>query len=68
VVTRAALHSSRNVPGRAERGEVTRTRLRGLSWCANPRSDKAAVIYTDDTIQQKSSGAPLPQVVLAQQK
>jgi len=56
------------VPGRAERGEVTRTRLRGLSWCANPRSDKAAVIYTDDTIQQKSSGAPLPQVVLAQQK
>jgi len=27
----------------------------------------AAVIYTDDTISQTSSGAPLPQVVLAQQ-
>jgi len=34
----------------------------------DPRSDKAAVIYTDDVMNQTSTGAPLPQVVLAQQQ
>ena len=29
---------------------------------------KAASIYTDDTITKTSSGAPLPLIVLAQQK
>ena len=33
----------------------------------NPQNARAAVIYTDDTITTTSSGAPLPQVVLAQQ-
>jgi hypothetical protein len=33
----------------------------------NPQNSKAAVIYTDDTITDTSSGDPLPQVVLAQQ-
>jgi hypothetical protein len=31
-------------------------------------SGKAGVIYTDDTISQDSSGAPLPQIVLATEK
>lgn len=33
-----------------------------------PQTGRAAVIYTDDTMTQPSSGAPLPQVVLAQQQ
>jgi len=33
----------------------------------DPQNGKAAIIYTDDTITETSSGAPLPQVVLAQQ-
>jgi len=34
----------------------------------DPRGDKAAIIYTDDVMNQTSTGAPLPQVVLAQQR
>jgi hypothetical protein len=33
-----------------------------------PANGRAAVIYTDDTITQTNSGAPQPQVVLAQQQ
>jgi len=33
----------------------------------NPQNSRAAIIYTDDTISTDSSGAPLPQIVLAQQ-
>jgi hypothetical protein len=45
----------------------TRNLLDLFQVALDPRSDQAAVIYTDDTIDQTSSGAPLPQVVLAQQ-
>jgi len=45
----------------------TRNLLDLFQVALDPRSDKAAVIYTDDTIDQTSSGAPRPQVVLAQQ-
>ncbi len=45
----------------------TRNLLDLFQVALDPRSDRAAVIYTDDTIDQTSSGAPLPQVVLAQQ-
>jgi hypothetical protein len=45
----------------------TRNLLDLFQVAFDPRSDRAAVIYTDDTIDQTSSGAPLPQVVLAQQ-
>ena len=34
----------------------------------NQGNGRAAVIYTDDTISKTSSGAPIPQVVLAQQR
>jgi hypothetical protein len=34
----------------------------------DPVNARAAVIYTDDTLTKDSSGAPLPQIVLAQQK
>jgi len=46
----------------------TRNLLDLFQVALDPRSDRAAVIYTDDTIDQTSSGAPLPQVVLAQQR
>jgi hypothetical protein len=46
----------------------TRNLLDLFQVALDPRSDKAAVIYTDDTINQTSSGTPLPQVVLAQQQ
>ncbi|HVH68369.1 MAG TPA: sialidase family protein [Gemmatimonadales bacterium] len=46
----------------------TRNLLDLFQVALDPGSDKAAVIYTDDTINQTSSGAPLPQVVLAQQQ
>jgi len=45
----------------------TRNLLDLFQDALDPRSDKAAVIYTDDTIGKTSSGAPRPQVVLAQQ-
>jgi hypothetical protein len=46
----------------------TRNLLDLFQVALDPRSDKAAVIYTDDAMSQTSTGAPLPQVVLAQQK
>ena len=46
----------------------TRNLLDLFKVAIDPQNSKAAIIYTDDTITETSSGAPLPQVVLAQQK
>ena len=46
----------------------TRNLLDLFQVAIDPLNGSAAVIYTDDTITKDSSGAPLPQVVLAQQK
>ncbi len=46
----------------------TRNLLDLFKVAIDPANGRAAVIYTDDTITQTSSGAPLPQVVLAQQQ
>ncbi len=46
----------------------TRNLLDLFEVAIDPRSGKAAVIYTDDTISKTGTGDPLPQVVLAQQK
>jgi hypothetical protein len=46
----------------------TRNLLDLFQVAIDPQNGKAAVIYTDDTISTDSSGNPLPQVVLAQQK
>jgi hypothetical protein len=46
----------------------TRTLLDLFEVTINPANGRAAVVYTDDTISQTSSGEPLPQVVLAQQQ
>ena len=46
----------------------TRNLLDLFQVALDPGSHKAAVIYTDDVMSQTTSGAPLPQVVLAQQK
>jgi Neuraminidase (sialidase) len=46
----------------------TRNLLDLFKVAIDPQNAKAAIIYTDDTITETSSGAPLPQVVLAQQK
>lgn len=46
----------------------TRNLLDLFKVAIEPGSGHAAVIYTDDTITKTSSGAPLPQVVLAQQQ
>src|SRR2546426_142082 len=46
----------------------TRNLLDLFKVAIDPASARAAVIYTDDTISKTSSGAPLPQVVLAQQQ
>jgi hypothetical protein len=46
----------------------TRTLLDLFKVAIDPQNGRAAVIYTDDTITQTASGAPLPQVVLAQQQ
>ena len=46
----------------------TRNLLDLFKVAIDPGSARAAVIYTDDTISKTSSGAPLPQVVLAQQQ
>ena len=46
----------------------TRTLLDLFKVAIDPENSKAAIIYTDDTLSKTSSGAPLPQVVLAQQK
>ena len=45
----------------------TRNLLDLFEVAINPLNGRAAVVYTDDTLTQDSSGAPLPQVVLAQQ-
>ncbi len=46
----------------------TRNLLDLFQVAIDPRNGKAAIIYTDDTLTKDSSGNPLPQVVLAQQK
>jgi hypothetical protein len=46
----------------------TRNLLDLFEVAFDPNSGRAAVVYTDDTITKDISGAPLPQVVLAQQK
>lgn len=46
----------------------TRNLLDLFKVAIDPQNGRAAIIYTDDTITQTSSGAPLPQVVLAQQQ
>ncbi len=46
----------------------TRNLLDLFKVAIDPERSRAAVIYTDDTISKTSSGAPLPQVVLAQQQ
>jgi hypothetical protein len=46
----------------------TRNLLDLFKVAIDPKNGRAAVIYTDDTITETSSGAPLPQVVLAQQQ
>ena len=46
----------------------TRNLLDLFQVAIDPLNGHAAVIYTDDTLTTDSSGAPLPQVVLAQQK
>jgi hypothetical protein len=45
----------------------TRNLLVLFKVAIDPQNGKAAIIYTDDTITETSSGAPLPQVILAQQ-
>jgi len=45
----------------------TRNLLDLFELAINPQNGRAAIIYTDDTITKTSSGAPLPQIVLAQQ-
>ncbi len=46
----------------------TRNLLDLFKVAIDAANGRAAVIYTDDTFDQTSSGAPLPQVVLAQQQ
>jgi hypothetical protein len=46
----------------------TRNLLDLFEVAINPQNKRAAIIYTDDTISKTSSGAPLPQVVLARQQ
>lgn len=46
----------------------TRNLLDLFKVAIDSRNGKAAIIYTDDTITKDSSGNPLPQIVLAQQK
>jgi len=46
----------------------TRNLLDLFEVAIDPQNGRAGVIYTDDTLTKDSSGNPLPQVVLAQQK
>jgi hypothetical protein len=46
----------------------TRNLLDLFEIAIDPRSGKAGIIYTDDTLTTASDGSPLPQVVLAQQQ
>lgn len=45
----------------------TRNLLDLFEVAINPQNGLAGIVYTDDTITKTSSGAPLPQIVLAQQ-
>ena len=45
----------------------TRNLLDLFEVAIEPNTGRAGIIYTDDTITTTSSGAPLPQAVLAQQ-
>jgi len=45
----------------------TRNLLDLFEVAINPQNGRAAIIYTDDTLTTTSTGAPLPQIVLAQQ-
>ncbi len=45
----------------------TRNLLDLFEVAIDPVSGRAALIYTNDLLTTESSGAPLPQVVLAQQ-
>src|SRR5258707_5383080 len=47
---------------------ATRNLLHLFQVAIDPQNVKSAIIYTDDTLTKDSSGNPLPQVVLAQQK
>ncbi len=46
----------------------TRNLLDLFEVAIDPRSGKAGIIYTDDTLTTQANGSPLPQVVLAQQQ
>jgi hypothetical protein len=48
-------------------GPTTRNLLDLFEVVINPQNDRAAIIYTDDTLTTDGTGAPLPQIVLAQQ-
>jgi hypothetical protein len=48
-------------------GPTTRNLLDLFEVVINPQNGRAAVIYTDDTLTTDGTGAPLPQIVLAQQ-
>jgi hypothetical protein len=45
----------------------TRNLLDLFEVAIDPLNGRAAIIYTDDTLTKDNSGAPLPQIVLAQQ-
>lgn len=46
----------------------TRNLLDLFEVAIDPGTGRAGIIYTDDTLTKTSSGAPLPQIVLAQQQ
>jgi hypothetical protein len=46
----------------------TRNLLDLFEVAIDPLNGRAGIIYTDDTLMKDSSGAPLPQIVLAQQE
>jgi len=46
----------------------TRNLLDLFEVAIDPVNGRAGIIYTDDTLTKDSSGAPLPQIVLAQQQ
>ncbi len=45
----------------------TRNLLDLFEVAIDPRNGLAAIVYTDDVLTTTGSGAPLPQIVLAQQ-
>jgi hypothetical protein len=46
----------------------TRNLLDLFEVAIDPRSGKAAMAYTDDTLTKQANGSPLPQAVLAQEQ